>query len=152
MTKEERIRSNLMSGGTQSRVIEAPFYNPDLSGGPEAAFSNILNTVAPEVSSFYLGRGRLATRIGDTQYFVNEDGSVTSYDVKDIEYGYTPSFAEGGIVSIAGDIANMQTTGEGIESFLNPERSKATLRRNLAKLAPRPTVPVMQQGIMPMAR
>jgi len=45
----------------------------------------------------------------------------------------------------------LQTTGDGIESFLNPERSKATLRRNLAKLAPRPTAPVMQQGIMPMA-
>ena len=157
MTKEERIRSNMMSGGTQSRVIEAPFgYNPDLSGGSEAAFSNALNTVAPqdpEVSSFYLGRGRLGTRIGDTQYFVNEDGSVTAYDVKDIEYGYTPSFANGGIVDVYDDgMVSMQTTGEGIESFLNPERSKATLRRNLAKLAPQPTAPVMQQGIMPMAR
>lgn len=159
MTKEERIRSNMMSGGTQSRVIEAPFgYNPDLSGGSEAAFSNALNTVAPqdpEVSSFYLGRGRLGTRIGDTQYFVNEDGSVTSYDVKDIEYGYTPSFADGGIVDVYDDgMVSMQTTGEGIESFLNPERSKATLRRNLAKLAspPMAPAPTMQQGIMPMAR
>lgn len=157
MTKEERIRSNMMSGGTYSRAIEVPFgYNPDLSGGAEAAFSNTLNTVAPqdpEVSSFYLGRGRLGTRIGDTQYFVNEDGSVTAYDVKDIEYDYTPSFAEGGIVDVYDDdMVSMQTTGAGIESFLNPERSKATLRRNLAKLAPRPTAPVMQQGIMPMAR
>jgi hypothetical protein len=109
------------------------------------------------------GLGLGATRIGDTQYFVNEDGSVTAYDVKDIEYDFTPGFgrqnrsdvgfAEGGIVDVySGDMANLQTTGEGIESFLNPERSKATLRRNLAKLAPRPTAPVMQQGIMPMAR
>jgi hypothetical protein len=99
------------------------------------------------------GLGLGATRIGDTQYFVNDDGTVTAYDVKDIEYDYTPGFAEGGIVDVySGDMANMQTTGEGIESFLNPERSKATLRRNLAKLAPRPTAPVMQQGIMPMAR
>jgi len=108
-----------------------------------------------------IGVNRQTIRIGDKQYFVNDDGTVTAYTVRDIQYGDTPQFgaqradagfAEGGIVSIAGDIANMQTTGEGIESFLNPERSKATLRRNLAKLAPRPTVPVMQQGIMPMAR
>jgi hypothetical protein len=65
----------------------------------------------------------------------------------------TTGFAEGGIVDVySGDMSKLQTTGDGIESFLNPERSKATLRRNLAKLAPRPTAPVMQQGIMPMAR
>jgi len=64
----------------------------------------------------------------------------------------TTGFAEGGIVDVySGDMSKLQTTGDGIESFLNPERSKATLRRNLAKLAPRPTAPVMQQGIMPMA-
>jgi hypothetical protein len=64
----------------------------------------------------------------------------------------TAGFAEGGIVDVySGDMSKLQTTGDGIESFLNPERSKATLRRNLAKLAPRPTAPVMQQGIMPMA-
>ena len=103
--------------------------------------------------------GTTSTRIGDTQYFVNDDGTISALDVKDIEYNSSPSFgpgpgfAEGGIVDVySGDMANLQTTGEGIESFLNPERSKATLRRNLAKLAPRPTAPVMQQGIMPMAR
>ena len=97
--------------------------------------------------------GTTSTRIGDTQYFVNDDGTITALDVKDIQYGYTPGFAEGGIVDVYDDgMVSMQTTGEGIESFLNPERSKATLRRNLAKLAPRPTAPVMQQGIMPMAR
>jgi hypothetical protein len=93
---------------------------------------------------------------------MNDDGSITSYGVEDVNYTSSPSFnntraeagfAEGGIVDVySGDMANLQTTGEGIESFLNPERSKATLRRNLAKLAPRPTVPVTQQGIMPMAR
>ena len=99
------------------------------------------------------GYGKDATRIGDTQYFVNDDGTISAVDVKDIEYGYTPGFAEGGIVDVYDDgMVSMKTTGEGIESFLNPERSKATLRRNLAKLAPRPTAPVMQQGIMPMAR
>ena len=101
----------------------------------------------------YGGYGTTSTRIGDTQYFVNDDGTISALDVQDIDYDFTPGFAEGGIVDVYnGDMANMQTTGEGIESFLNPERSKATLRRNLAKLAPRPTAPVMQQGIMPMAR
>ena len=133
MTDVERIRSNQMGGGTYTR------------------------NVTDEAGNVYkIGRGRQTTRIGDTQYFMNEDGSVTAYDVKDIKYDRTPKFggfAEGGIVDVySGDMANMQTTGEGIESFLNPERSKATLRRNLAKLAPRPTAPVMQQGIMPMAR
>jgi len=59
----------------------------------------------------------------------------------------------------------MTPTGGGIESMLmtyqSPdyaarERSAATLRRNLEKIASRPTapgpVPTMQQGIMPMAR
>ena len=101
----------------------------------------------------YGGYGTTSTRIGDTQYFVNDDGTISALDVQDIDYDFTPGFAEGGIVDVySGDMANLQTTGEGIESFLNPERSKATLRRNLAKLAPRPTAPVMQQGIMPMAR
>jgi hypothetical protein len=101
----------------------------------------------------YGGYGTTSTRIGDTQYFVNDDGTISALDVQDIDYDFTPGFAEGGIVDVySGDMANLQTTGEGIESFLNPERSKATLRRNLAKLASRPTAPVMQQGIMPMAR
>ena len=93
MTQEERIRSNLMSGGTYSRSIEAPFgRDPDLRGGPEAAFSNVLNAVDPEVSPFVLSRDRLSRRIGDKKYFVNEDGTLTSYDVTDIDYSYTPTF------------------------------------------------------------
>ena len=57
-------------------------------------------------------------------------------------------FAMGGIVDLTGGM-DMSMTGQGLETFLNPERSKATLRRNLAKTAPRPT---MQTGIMPTAR
>ena len=140
MTDVERVRSNLTGGGTYTR------------------------SVTDEAGNVYkIGGNRQTVRIGDKQYFVNEDGSVTSYGVEDINYTRSPrfngqgktetGFAEGGIVDVySGDMANMRTTGEGIESFLNPERSKATLRRNLAKLAPRPTAPVMQQGIMPMAR
>tara|TARA_R100000084_G_scaffold103927_1_gene60165 strand:- start:107 stop:628 length:522 start_codon:yes stop_codon:yes gene_type:complete len=60
----------------------------------------------------------------------------------------TGQFAMGGIVELTGGM-DMSMTGQGLETFLNPERSKATLRRNLAKTAPRPT---MQTGIMPMAR
>ena len=38
----------------------------------------------------------------------------------------TAGFAEGGIVDVySGDMSKLQTTGDGIESFLNPERSKA---------------------------
>ncbi len=54
----------------------------------------------------------------------------------------------GGLVDLTGG-RDMSMTGQGLETFLNPERSKATLRRNLAKTAPRPT---MQTGIMPTAR
>jgi hypothetical protein len=60
----------------------------------------------------------------------------------------TGQFAMGGIVDLTGGM-DMSMTGQGLETFLNPERSKATLRRNLAKTAPRPT---MQMGIMPTAR
>jgi hypothetical protein len=115
--------------------------------------SLLTDTEKVRARQLYGGLGTTSTRIGDTQYFVNDDGTISALDVQDVKYDFTPGFAEGGIVDVySGDMANLQTTGEGIESFLNPERSKATLRRNLAKLAPRPTVPVMQQGIMPMAR
>ncbi len=60
----------------------------------------------------------------------------------------TGQFAMGGIVDLTGGM-DMSMTGQGLETFLNPERSKATLRRNLAKTAPRPT---MQMGIMPTVR
>ena len=60
-------------------------------------------------------------------------------------------FASGGIVELSGDMNLQANSGQGLESFLQ-SRSKAALRRNLARTAPRPTAPVMQQGIMPMAR
>ena len=60
----------------------------------------------------------------------------------------TGQFAMGGIVDLTGGM-DMSMSGQGLETFLNPERSKATLRRNLAKTAPRPT---MQTGIMPTVR
>ena len=57
-------------------------------------------------------------------------------------------FATGGIVGLTGGMNLEANSGQGLESFLR-SRSKAALRRNLAKVAPRPT---MQMGIMPMAR
>ena len=82
---------------------------------------------------------------------------------KDSPY-HAAMFSQGGIVSLSENM-DMTPTGGGIESMLmtyqSPdyaarERSAATLRRNLEKIASRPTapgpVPTMQQGIMPMAR
>lgn len=82
---------------------------------------------------------------------------------KDSPY-HAALFNQGGIVSLSENM-DMTPTGGGIESMLmtyeSPdyaarERSAATLRRNLEKIASRPTapgpVPTMQQGIMPMAR
>ncbi|WP_290942646.1 hypothetical protein [Hyphomonas sp.] len=57
-------------------------------------------------------------------------------------------FATGGIVGLTDGMNLEANSGQGLESFLR-SRSKAALRRNLAKVAPRPT---MQTGIMPMAR
>ena len=138
MSDADRIRNNMVSG------------------------TDSLTYTDEEGRVFRVNRDRQRLRVGDKQYIMNPDGSVTSYTVRDTprddapDFSPSPStgFAEGGIVSIAGDFSNMEMTGDGIESFLNPERSKATLRRNLAKLAPRPTAPAptMQQGIMPMAR
>ena len=108
-------------------------------------------------------RGQQEVTIGDRMYFL-DDGNVVSYQFRMPEMGYTPTFNQGGIVSVADQNAD-RVSGEGIESMLmtykspdvvSRERSAATLRRNLAKVAPRPTaqgpVPTMQQGIMPMAR
>ena len=108
-------------------------------------------------------RGQQEVTIGDRMYFL-DDGNIVSYQFRMPEMGYTPTFNQGGIVSVADQNAD-RVSGEGIESMLmtykspevvSRERSAATLRRNLAKVAPRPTaqgpVPTMQQGIMPMAR
>ena len=61
---------------------------------------------------------------------------------------YKTGFATGGIVDLTDGMNLEANSGQGLESFLR-SRSKAALRRNLAKVAPRPT---MQTGIMPMAR
>jgi len=61
---------------------------------------------------------------------------------------YKTGFATGGIVGLTDGMSLAANSGQGLESFLR-SRSKAALRRNLAKVAPRPT---MQTGIMPMAR
>ena len=61
---------------------------------------------------------------------------------------YKTGFATGGIVGLTDGMSLEANSGQGLESFLR-RRSKAALRRNLAKVAPRPT---MQTGIMPMAR
>jgi hypothetical protein len=112
MTDLERVRSNMMGGGTYSRMIEAPFgRDPDLGGGPEAAFSNTLNAVDPQLSPFMLTQDRLATRIGDKKYFVNPDGTVTSYDVTDIDYSYTPTFPEVVQSNVAGSNTTTNTGG-----------------------------------------
>ena len=92
MTDLERARSNMMGGGTYSRMIEAPFgYS-----GPEAAFINQATYLSgaenPQLSPFRLTQDRLATRIGDKKYFVNPDGTVTSYDVTDIDYNTRQHF------------------------------------------------------------
>ena len=62
-------------------------------------------------------------------------------------------FAAGGIVGLTDGMSLEANSGQGLESFLR-SRSKAALRRNLAKIAPRPTgpAPTMKQGIMPMVR
>ena len=83
-----------------------------------------------------------------------EDRAAAQALLDDDSYVFTTAFQDGGIVGLTSNMNFSSGSGEGLESFLSPARSKATLRRNLAKLAPRPTVqvPVMQQGIMPMAR
>lgn len=101
------------------------------------------------------------TRFGggdDTNPNTNPNRAIS----KDSPY-HGAMFSQGGIVSLSENM-DLTPTGGGIESMLmtyeSPdyaarERSAATLRRNLEKIASRPTapgpVPTMQQGIMPMA-
>ena len=69
LTDVERTRYNLhRSMGNPGRVV----YDDD---------GNVYNA------------GLSAQRIGDKKYFMNEDGTVTSYDVADVNYGYTPTFS-----------------------------------------------------------
>jgi len=66
--------------------------------------------------------GSMSQRIGNTQYFVGDNGEIVTYQVKDVDYDQSPSFkgmAEGGTVPLrtsmgdtavsAGGIANVPT-------------------------------------------
>ena len=72
MSDVERVRQNMLnSTGNPGRTVT------DSAG-----------------NAYRLPSSSQTTRIGDKQYFVNPDGTVTSYDVQDINYGYTPGFSE----------------------------------------------------------
>ena len=95
--------SALLGGG---RTYDPTFgiyqQDPRNMSDVERVRQNMLNstgnpgrTVTDSAGNVYrLPRSSQTTRIGDKQYFVNPDGTVTSYDVQDINYDFTPGFAE----------------------------------------------------------
>ena len=150
--------ANVLTNKEANQVLKAF----DASGRDSSVFQSL---VAGDVS----GQGNLDVDPGDAAYQqgtpvssrgmnlvpTNPETGLTSTQaaIKALEErraaeAQAGQFAMGGIVDLTGGM-DMSMTGQGLETFLNPERSKATLRRNLAKTAPRPT---MQTGIMPMAR
>jgi len=67
--------------------------------------------------SLYGGLGRTDYRIGNTHYFVDDEGNIVSYQIKAIEYGYTPQFLgmnEGGTVPLRTSMGETEVTAGGI--------------------------------------
>ncbi len=91
-----------------------------------------------------------AVPVGETG-LTSTQAAIKAFEERKAAQKLNAGFASGGIVDLSGDMSLEANNGQGLESFLQ-SRSKAALRRNLARTAPRPTAPVMQQGIMPMAR
>ena len=61
--------------------------------------------------------GTKAQRIGNTQYFVGDDGKIVTYQVKDIDYDQRPSFrkmSEGGTVPLRSSMGNTEVSAGGI--------------------------------------
>lgn len=97
----QRIRFNSMSGGTLSRT----FKEGD--------------------KTYRISAQQQTLRIGDKQYFVNPDGSVTAYTVKDIEYDFTPRFNAGGTIPLRSSMGNAEVSAGGIANV--PTEFTATM-------------------------
>ena len=115
---------NRLLGGTEGKYGQGAFYDPERG----SIYQNIDDDKVSQENSSYVpygidpdkytdvqkiqaahmgigdqdGRSRspiyTSQRIGDKMYFV-DNGKVYSYDVRDIDYASTPTFAAGGPVS-----------------------------------------------------
>jgi hypothetical protein len=72
-----------------------------------------------------IGAHAASIQIGDRRYFANKDGSVSSYAVEDIKYGYTPKFADGGTIPLRSSMGNAEVSAGGIANV--PTEFTATM-------------------------
>lgn len=58
------------------------------------------------------GSGNTVTRIGNTKYLVDDNGNVITYEVRDINYGNTPSFGPGASMNAGGTVPLRTSMGD----------------------------------------
>lgn len=179
------------------------FSNPDVTGGVPSDYPYGPDNPPPPGITYsgrpvFIGQAPSGRTGGEGVFYTAEDTLLRTDEMPDLYRSTTPppppaegddasvlpeddtvtTMASGGIVSLAMNGMDMPT-GQGIETFLNRDRSKAALQRNLQMLAqqqqmqqmqqqqqmmppqgppgmppqgmPPGPLPTMQQGIMPMA-
>ena len=59
-------------------------------------------------------QGGSTVRIGNTKYFTGNNGKITSYQVKDIEYQSRPTFSDGGTIPLRTSMGDAEVSAGGI--------------------------------------
>jgi hypothetical protein len=132
-------------------------YSPDNPPPPGITYSG---------RPFFIGQAPSGRTGGEGVFYTKEDVLLRTDEMPDLYRSTTPApepgeddagmlppdddttkMASGGIVSLAMNGMDMPT-GQGIETFLNRDRSKAALQRNLQMLAQRQMQQQMQQQMM----
>ena len=152
------------------------FSNPDVTGGVPSGYPYGPDNPPPPGITYsgrpvFIGQAPSGRTGGEGVFYTAEDTLLRTDEMPDLYRSTTPSpppaddsdagvlpedddtqmLANGGIVSLAMNGMDMPT-GQGIETFLNRDRSKAALQRNLQMLAQQQQMQQMQQQQQMMAQ
>ena len=141
VTSQDRVQTDVVSGGGEGTLDNVT----TLSTGAQDTTTTVSPAPPPTTNEQGIPIG--ATGLTTTQAAMQALEERRKREAAAANTG-AGGFATGGIVGLTDGMSLEANSGQGLESFLR-SRSKEALRRNLAKVAPRPT---MQTGIMPMAR
>ena len=156
--------------------IGGVFSNPNFSGGIPSEYPYGPDNPPPPNVTYsgrpvFIGQAPSGRTGGEGVFYTAEDTLLRTDEMPDLYRSTTPSpppaeednasvlpdddtvttMANGGIVSLAMNGMDMPT-GQGIETFLNRDRSKAALQRNLQMLAQQQQMQQMQQQQQMMAQ
>ena len=147
VTSQDRVQTDVVSGGGEGTLDNVTTLSTSVQDSVEQPADTTTVSPAPSPTTNEQGIPIGATGLTTTQAAIQALEERRKKEAAAANTG-VGGFATGGIVDLTDGMNLEANSGQGLESFLR-SRSKAALRRNLAKVAPRPT---MQTGIMPMAR